>query len=1100
MRSTKNGWRQLAFASVLMCFLTACGGGSGSGGPDPAPPVPMVELGSLTGRVADSQTGEALDGVTVKVGSLKATSDSSGKYTLVGVPASANVVVQFSKAEYAVNYATVDVVKDQASVADRRLARIGIKKPLSVEAGGTVGMDNSPAQVQLPPSGLVTASGAAATGTVSVEMTPIDPGINPLNMPGNFRAQGEAAPIESMGALQVEIRDAAGALLNLAPGKFATIRIPVPVGAKSPPPTMPLYYFKESTGLWVREGSAALAGTAPQQYYEGQVAHFTTWNADRSTETIFIKGCVLDEHGQPIVATVTSSGIDYYGTSSAPSAMPEGLFKVPARRDSRVVVTARRSVGTVSVDATTGSTDLTLPACLVVEQKPPVIIVQPADLTLAPGAIDALSVLATEGSEYQWYKNGEPLSSRAPSLLIVGDGSATGDYAVVAKNADGTVTSRTVKVKVAVPVLAPVFSVQPQNVSVLEGASAQFSIQAQGDSLGYQWLRNGVEINGATGPVLTLDSATLADSGAQFKCRVSNIAGSVLSDTVALTVTSQAIAVGIAQHPMNASVSVGQRATFTVLANGTGPFTYQWLLNGAAVPNATSATYQTPATVLTDSGAHYTVQVTNAKARVTSNPASLTVSASTGINGLHLFFLRGQTVGNSYGIGAVPAVGGSPVSLASQATLLTAFPEATATNGGFVNFYWRNILMAQNQRLYRQDMIATAGLSASVPISTLTATSTCGGFSGHSDGGFASDGFDLVDSLKSWNVFRKPGPDGNCQTKDDTFVAVRMNMAATDNPLAVAQPVAAIHSANGALTGWLLRQGQQMQRVNADFSNPVADFTLPANDLIFDDGAHLLNTFVFSSGSTIYAADLSAPAPTTPTQVASLGAGEFFSYIVQGADGQTLLVAIHTGNATRVVRYNTSSKSSIELGTVPGLGNRLMPTPTRMVAQNNSNGTLTATPLQGGQAQTIFTPATPNLSMTLYQAGERIWLQSGDAVVSVNSDGTGQQTLPGARLAACVSPPAVLAWDEACDAVIVVQGATARAYDGATGTLRVTYGNVSIASPPLVSTISFSNAAWWGQGMVLNQLVYNPANPEAQAFINYYIKTDQPGITQLLFP
>jgi Ig-like domain-containing protein/immunoglobulin I-set domain protein len=89
----------------------------------------------------------------------------------------------------------------------------------------------------------------------------------------------------------------------------------------------------------------------------------------------------------------------------------------------------------------------------------------------------------------------------------------------------------------------------------------------------------------------------------------------------------------VIKGPANQTVNVGQTATFTVTATGTGPFSYQWYVNGTAVTGATSASYTTPAAASTDSGSVFTVTVTNASGTVTSNPATLTVAAdSTTVN------------------------------------------------------------------------------------------------------------------------------------------------------------------------------------------------------------------------------------------------------------------------------------------------------------------------------------------------------------------------------------------------------------------------------------------------------------------------------------
>lgn len=87
-----------------------------------------------------------------------------------------------------------------------------------------------------------------------------------------------------------------------------------------------------------------------------------------------------------------------------------------------------------------------------------------------------------------------------------------------------------------------------------------------------------------------------------------------------------ASAPSITQQPQSSTVAVGTSATFSVSAAGSTPLSYQWLRNSTAIPGATSATYTTPATVLTDSGASFAVTVSNSLGSVTSSAATLTVT------------------------------------------------------------------------------------------------------------------------------------------------------------------------------------------------------------------------------------------------------------------------------------------------------------------------------------------------------------------------------------------------------------------------------------------------------------------------------------------
>ena len=85
----------------------------------------------------------------------------------------------------------------------------------------------------------------------------------------------------------------------------------------------------------------------------------------------------------------------------------------------------------------------------------------------------------------------------------------------------------------------------------------------------------------------------------------------------------------ITTQPANQTVTVGQTATFSVVAAGTSPISYQWQKNGSNISGATSAGYTTPATMSTDNAAKFDVIVSNSLGNVTSNTATLTVTATT---------------------------------------------------------------------------------------------------------------------------------------------------------------------------------------------------------------------------------------------------------------------------------------------------------------------------------------------------------------------------------------------------------------------------------------------------------------------------------------
>ncbi len=72
---------------------------------------------------------------------------------------------------------------------------------------------------------------------------------------------------------------------------------------------------------------------------------------------------------------------------------------------------------------------------------------------------------------------------------------------------------------------------------------------------------------------------------------------------------------------------MGQTATFSVVAGGTAPLTYQWLKNGSSISGATAASYTTPAATSVENGSTYKVEINNSVGHLTSAAATLTVSS-----------------------------------------------------------------------------------------------------------------------------------------------------------------------------------------------------------------------------------------------------------------------------------------------------------------------------------------------------------------------------------------------------------------------------------------------------------------------------------------
>ncbi len=261
---------------------------------------------------------------------------------------------------------------------------------------------------------------------------------------------------------------------------------------------------------------------------------------------------------------------------------------------------------------------------------PPVIVSQPASLTLNQGATAIFNVGINGASPftYQWTKNGASIPGATSRQLILSSVTPAdaATYELAITNADGGVLSGPATLTVVVP---PAITSQPVGLTNDAGATAIFSVTVSGTSPAYQWfkmtgtatnaLSDGGSISGSLSNVLTLSNNLGADDG-YYMLVASNQAGVASSSNAVLLVIDPIIT----NEPASLTVNVGNPASFSVGAYGTAP-QYQWYSNGVAISGATTSTYAIGSAGPSDATG-YTVVVSNQYGMVTSTPsATLTV-------------------------------------------------------------------------------------------------------------------------------------------------------------------------------------------------------------------------------------------------------------------------------------------------------------------------------------------------------------------------------------------------------------------------------------------------------------------------------------------
>jgi uncharacterized protein (TIGR02145 family) len=264
-----------------------------------------IDLGSpLTlsiGGVVKNEWGLPVFGATVRAGcgvGVSTTTDHFGVFLLQGIAAYegfASVTVE--KDGYFIgsrSFVPAENAEETITHAYITLLKKNLAGTVQSASGGQVVLEG--VTITFPVNGFEQ-NGQPYTGPVSVYLNHIDPTSTELHaqMPGMLLGVMNDEPqlMLSYGMVGVELTDASGQALQLAPGSPATMRFPVLTSQQgTAPATIPLWWFDEDLGYWNHEGEAQREGNE----YVGQVAHFSWWNCDVPSNFVELNGVASDSY------------------------------------------------------------------------------------------------------------------------------------------------------------------------------------------------------------------------------------------------------------------------------------------------------------------------------------------------------------------------------------------------------------------------------------------------------------------------------------------------------------------------------------------------------------------------------------------------------------------------------------------------------------------------------------------------------------------------------------------------------------------------------------------------------------------------------------
>ncbi len=327
---------------------------------------------AFAGRVID-EDGQPIEGAQVRADGELAVTDVNGVFRTktVQMPAR-DAKLTVTRIGY-FDFSRAFIVQDDAlQTVTIQLLRKQLVGSFSAASGGTVQV---PGGVTLNfPAGAVN-----TTGQVRVFARYLDPASPQLSlhMPGDLRginAGGEEGTLSTFGMLAVEMTDQAGQELQIAGGNEVEISMPIPADKLGvAPASVPLWHYDHAQARWIEEGSAQKTGNQ----YVGKVKHFSFWNCDAFSATVYMEGKVFlrdDQHplaNAHIRLTVVSNGFQGYGFTNA-----EGWFGGAVPKDYalklEVILPDQCGGGQVLYTEDIGpfSADVVLPSIIIVDLPP----------------------------------------------------------------------------------------------------------------------------------------------------------------------------------------------------------------------------------------------------------------------------------------------------------------------------------------------------------------------------------------------------------------------------------------------------------------------------------------------------------------------------------------------------------------------------------------------------------------------------------------------------------------------------------------------------------------------------------------------------------
>ena len=245
-------------------------------------------------------------------------------------------------------------------------------------------------------------------------------------------------------------------------------------------------------------------------------------------------------------------------------------------------------------EATTIPANFT-PGFLSVNPKPVVQLQATASAICPNGGTTTLSTIFDPSYTYQWFLNGQPLSSSQTSTLTTGQ---SGPYQVLVTTSLGCSQWSSVETIANHPLPNPVITVIGSATTCDQPVTLNVNA-TQGNSLEFWWHLNGAPLSNSPG------TQWIATQSGDYSVYAMDLNTQCIAWSSAVTVTIHSLPTATVSYNGSTSFCLGD--SLALVANSGSGFVYQWTRNGQILAGSTNQNY------MAHMGGDYAVTVTNAQ-------------------------------------------------------------------------------------------------------------------------------------------------------------------------------------------------------------------------------------------------------------------------------------------------------------------------------------------------------------------------------------------------------------------------------------------------------------------------------------------------------